>query len=139
MQRRAKALGQSMLFRYEDFGVMTIDSFVNRLVRSFARDLEWDEAFQIELDEDQLIDQAVGRVLSRVGLPGEEALTSMLEGFVRQQVDEERNAMLRSQLVKFGKQVTREHMQPVLRALPPDEWPTERFGQYRRGNQVVFK
>ena len=132
MQRRAKALGQSMLFRYEDFGVMTIDSFVNRLVRSFARDLEWDEAFQIELDEDQLIDQAVGRVLSRVGLPGEEALTSMLEGFVRQQVDEERNAMLRSQLVKFGKQVTREHMQPVLRALPPDEWPTERFGQYRK-------
>ena len=132
MQRRAELLGQSMLFRYEDFGVMTIDSFVNRLVRSFSRDLEWDDAFQIELDEDKLIDQAVGRVLSRVGLPGEEALTSMLEGFVRQQVEEERNTMLRSQLVKFGKQVTREHMQPVLRALPQDEWPTERFGTYRK-------
>jgi ATP-dependent exoDNAse (exonuclease V) beta subunit len=131
MQRRAEQLGQSMLFRYEDFGVMTIDSFVNRLVRSFARDLEWDDAFQIQLDEDELIDQAVGRVLNRVGLPGEEALTSMMEGFVRQQVEEERNTMLRAQLIKFGKQVTREHMQPVLRALPPDEWPTKRFGAYR--------
>ena len=132
MRRRAEQLGQSMLFRYEDFGVMTIDSFVNRLVRSFARDLEWDDAFQIQLDEDELIDQAVGRVLSRVGLAGEEALTSMLEGFVRQQVEDERNTMLRAQLMKFGKQVTREHMQPVLRALPSDEWPTERFGDYRK-------
>lgn len=132
MQRRAEQLGQSMLFRYEDFGVMTIDSFVNRLVRSFARDLEWDDAFQIELDEDHLIEQAVGQVLSRVGMPGEEALTSMMEGFVRQQVEEERNTMLRSQLVKFGKQVTREHMQPVLRSLPKEDWPTSRFDEYRR-------
>ena len=41
-----------MMHRYEDFSVMTIDSFVNRLVRSFSKDLQWEEDFQIELDEE---------------------------------------------------------------------------------------
>ena len=36
LERRARALGEAMMHRYEDFSVMTIDSFVNRLVRSFS-------------------------------------------------------------------------------------------------------
>ena len=132
IQRRARLLSEAMLHRYEDFSVMTIDSFVNRLVRSFSRDLKWDEEFQIELDEESLVEAAVARVLDRVGQPGEEALTHLLEGFVRQQVEEERNAQLKTQLIKFGRQVTKENMQDALRALDPDVWHPERLEQYRK-------
>lgn len=132
IQRRARLLSEAMLHRYEDFSVMTIDSFVNRLVRSFSRDLKWDEEFQIELDEESLVEAAVTRVLDRVGRPGEEALTHLLEGFVRQQVEEERNAQLRTQLIKFGRQVTKENMQDALRALDPEIWHPERLEQYRQ-------
>ena len=90
LERRARALGEAMMHRYEDFSVMTIDSFVNRLVRSFSKDLQWEEDFQIELDEEALLDEAISRLLSRVGRPEEKALTAMLEGFVRQQVEEEK-------------------------------------------------
>ncbi|MDA8771899.1 UvrD-helicase domain-containing protein [Flavobacteriales bacterium] len=132
IQRRARMLSEAMLHRYEDFSVMTIDSFVNRLVRSFSRDLKWDEEFQIELDEDALVEAAVTRVLDRVGRPGEEALTRLLEGFVRQQVEEERNAQLKSQLVKFGKQVTKENMQVALNALDSEIWHPKRLDEYRK-------
>ena len=132
IQRRARVLSEAMLHRYEDFSVMTIDSFVNRLVRSFSRDLKWDEEFQIELDEDALVEAAVTRVLDRVGRPGEEALTRLLEGFVRQQVEEERNAQLKSQLVKFGKQVTKENMQVALNALDSEVWHPKRLDEYRK-------
>ncbi|MBV42522.1 MAG: hypothetical protein CL834_05765 [Crocinitomicaceae bacterium] len=132
IQRRARLLSEAMLHRYEDFSVMTIDSFVNRLVRSFSRDLKWDEEFQIELDEDSLVEAAVTRVMDRVGRPGQEALTSLLEGFVRQQVEEERNAQLKSQLVRFGKQVTKENMQSALNALDPDVWHPQRLDEYRK-------
>ena len=132
IQRRARLLSEAMLHRYEDFSVMTIDSFVNRLVRSFSRDLKWDEEFQIELDEESLVEAAVTRVLDRVGRPGEEALTHLLEGFVRQQVEEERNAQLKTQLIKFGRQVTKENMQDALRALDSEVWHPERLEQYRK-------
>lgn len=131
LERRARALSEAMMHRYEDFSVMTIDSFVNRLVRSFAKDLKWEEDFQIELDESALIEDAVARLLSRVGRPGEEALTGLLEGFVRQQVEEEANANFRAQLVKFGKQVTKENMQQALEALDPEIWTPAALEAYR--------
>jgi ATP-dependent exoDNAse (exonuclease V) beta subunit len=132
LQRRARALSETMMHYYEDFSVMTIDSFVNRLVRSFAKDLKWEEDFQIELDEAALIDEAVSRLLSRIGKPGEEALTAMLEGFVRQQVEEEANVNFRSLLTKFGKQVTKESMQDALNVLDPEVWTPEALESYRK-------
>ncbi|MFZ9056089.1 MAG: UvrD-helicase domain-containing protein, partial [Flavobacteriales bacterium] len=132
LQRRARALSETMMHYYEDFSVMTIDSFVNRLVRSFAKDLKWEEDFQIELDEAALIDEAVSRLLSRIGKPGEEALTAMLEGFVRQQVEEEANVNFRSLLTKFGKQVTKESMQGALNVLDPEVWTPEALESYRK-------
>ena len=132
LERRARALGEAMMHRYEDFSVMTIDSFVNRLVRSFSKDLQWEEDFQIELDEEALLDEAISRLLSRVGRPEEKALTAMLEGFVRQQVEEEKNAIIRHQLQSFSKQVTKENMQAALQALDPTEWTPEALERFRK-------
>ena len=70
LESRARALSESMMHHYQDFSVMTIDKFVSRLVRGFAKDLKWEEDFQLELDETALIDEAVSRLLSRVRRPG---------------------------------------------------------------------
>jgi len=136
LEKRAQALSEAMMHYYEDFSVMTIDSFVNRLVRSFAKDLKWDEDFQIELDEAALIDEAVSRLLARVGQPGEESLTRMLEGFVRQRVEEDSSANFRSALTKFGKQVTKENMQGALEALDPSIWTPDALEKYRERQYV---
>lgn len=139
LEQRARLLGEAMMHRYEDFSVMTIDSFVNRLVRSFSKDLKWEEDFQIELDEEALLEEAIARLLSRVGKPGEEALTRMLEGFVRQQVEEEKNANIRAQLLSFGKQVTKENMQEALRALDPEVWTPDALERFREEQGVKLK
>ena len=132
LESRARALSESMMHHYQDFSVMTIDKFVSRLVRGFAKDLKWEEDFQLELDETALIDEAVSRLLSRVGRPGEESLTSLLEGFVRQQVAEERNANIRTQLTSFGKQVTKESMQKALDALDPEVWNPDALEEFQK-------
>lgn len=139
LERRARALGEAMMHRYEDFSVMTIDSFVNRLVRSFSKDLQWEEDFQIELDEEALLDEAISRLLSRVGRPDEKALTAMLEGFVRQQVEEEKNAVIRHQLQSFSKQVTKENMQAALQALDPAEWTPEALERFRKTQREALR
>ena len=43
LARRARALRATMLHRYGEMAVMTLDSFTNRLVKSFARDLALDQ------------------------------------------------------------------------------------------------
>lgn len=131
LEARAGKVRLQMLHRYEDMAVMTIDSFVNRLVRSFTRELSLDQEFVIELDEDRLISEAVGRLLDRAGRPGEEELTALLEGFARMQAEEERDTRLRVQLEKFGRLVSREHLQEALAAFAPGEWGPARFARVR--------
>jgi len=64
---RARALRATMLHRYGEMAVMTLDSFTNRLVKSFARDLALDQDYRIELDQDRIVDEAVGNLLDRIG------------------------------------------------------------------------
>ena len=114
---RARALRATMLHRYGEMAVMTLDSFTNRLVKSFARDLALDQDYRIELDQDRIVDEAVGNLLDRIGAPGEEALTSLLKGFARLQVEEEKDSRIRHPLTTYGKEVLKEGMRHALEAL----------------------
>ena len=61
--------GPPCFHRYGEMAVMTLDSFTNRLVKSFARDLALDQDYRIELDQDRIVDEAVGNLLDRIGSP----------------------------------------------------------------------
>ena len=117
LAQRARALRATMLHRYGELSVMTLDSFTNRLVKSFARDLALDQDYRIELDQDRLVDEAVGNVLDRIGAPGEEELTELLKGFARLQVEEEKDSRIRHPLTTYGKEVLKESMRNTLEAL----------------------
>ena len=117
LEKRARALRATMLHRYGELSVMTLDSFTNRLVKSFARDLALDQDYRIELDQDRLVDEAVGNVLDRIGGEGEEELTELLKGFARLQVEEEKDSRIRHPLNTYGKEVLKESMRNTLEAL----------------------
>lgn len=103
IQQRAAAIRRTMLHRYEDFSVMTIDSFVSRLVRSFARELALEEDFRVELSLEDLVGGAVGRLLEKVGKEGEEALTHLMESFAKRLLEEEKDVRVKKQLADFGR------------------------------------
>ena len=133
---RARALRATMLHRYGEMAVMTLDSFTNRLVKSFARDLALDQDYRIELDQDRIVDEAVGNLLDRVGTPGEEALTALLKGFARLQVEEEKDSRIRHPLTTYGKEVLKEGMRNALEALgdmTPADFQHLVKGDSRRG------
>jgi ATP-dependent exoDNAse (exonuclease V) beta subunit len=114
---RATVLHKEMLHRYSDIAVMTIDSFVNRLVRSFARDLSIEQDYRIEIDSNRVIEDAVSQLLDKVGTKGNESLTKLLEGFALQKVAEDEESGVRSPLNRLGKAVIQEKMKHVISML----------------------
>ncbi len=125
LRTRARATRATMLHRYTEVAVMTLDSFTNRLVRSFARDLALDQDYRIELDQDRIIESAVDAMLDRIGDPQHKAFTQMLQGFARLQVEEEKDSRIRHPLLNHGKEVLKEGMRDVLEAmrdLTPDDF-----------------
>ena len=63
-----------MLFDYSNFNVSTIDSFFQSILRNFARELDRDFNYDIQLDEDYAVRVAVHNflmALGRQGMPGQ--------------------------------------------------------------------
>jgi ATP-dependent exoDNAse (exonuclease V) beta subunit len=85
-QRAHDVFGQIM-HRYSDFSVMTIDRFTQRLISSFTDELGIPFVFETQLDGD-LLDDAVDRLLSRIGQDGEEVLTDIVEKYYRESAEE---------------------------------------------------
>ncbi len=90
-----------ILHNYADFSVSTIDSFVSRVIRSFAFDLGIPLNFDVELDAESLLRQATDLLISRAGQ--EEKLTRVLLSFIISQTDEEKDLNIENQITGLAK------------------------------------
>lgn len=116
LRKRANLVYEEMMTNYGLLSIMTIDKFVNRLVRSFSREMALDSEFRILLNQDDLIREGVDLLLSRVG-DAHPALTKVIERYALQRVDDEQGWDMRKDLVRFGKLLFNEQFAPMLRAL----------------------
>ena len=87
LARRAKQLYVKMLHNYSDMAVCTIDSFVQRLSRSFAKELELPGQYSVVLDNDDLIDEIIQRLSDEIGK--NDFITTILSNFVEFNLSEE--------------------------------------------------
>ncbi|TLV03052.1 UvrD-helicase domain-containing protein [Dyadobacter luticola] len=87
MSERAHAVFRQILHRYSDFAVMTIDKFTQRLISSFTDELGIPFIFETQLDGD-LLNEAVDRLLARIGQDGEGVLTDIVERYYRENAEE---------------------------------------------------
>ena len=83
--QRAGEILEAIFNDYSAFSVGTIDSFTTRLVRSFSHELHLPVGFDIVVEADQILRQAVDLLLLRAGSDGE--LSEMLLDFVLHNVD----------------------------------------------------
>jgi ATP-dependent helicase/nuclease subunit A len=84
---RAQLVFRQILHRYSDFSVMTIDKFTQRLISSFTDELGIPFVFETQLDGD-LLDEAVDRLLARIGQEGEDVLSDIVERYYREKAED---------------------------------------------------
>ncbi|PJJ60689.1 UvrD-helicase domain-containing protein [Hymenobacter chitinivorans] len=105
LRRRAAATFRLVLYHYADFGVSTIDSFVQRIVQAFTRELGLPATFEVELDGDAVLQSAVALLLDRVNRdPNAALLSRSLADYALSKADEGRSwNNLSDELVQFGR------------------------------------
>jgi len=89
IKERAKKALHFILHNYSSFDVETIDRFNHRLIRTFARDLKLSTNFEVDLDIDLLMSEAVDRVISKVGI--DEKLTSVILDFSIEKLEDDKS------------------------------------------------
>ena len=104
--RRAKQLYVKMLHNYSDVAVCTIDSFVQRLSRSFARELKLPGQYNVVLDDDDLVDEIIQLLSDEIGKNS--FITTVMSHFVEHNLSEETDWNVKKVLANFIKKLLSE-------------------------------
>lgn len=101
LQKRAKRLHKDILHNYAFFDVSTIDKFTHRLIRTFAKDLKLPQNFEVVLDTNLLLEEAVANLIQKAGT--DEKLTQFLIDFALEKIDADKSWDMTTDLIKVGK------------------------------------
>ena len=119
VRRRAAATFRLVLYHYADFAVSTIDSFVQRIVTAFTRELGLPATFEVELDTDSVLQSAVAALLDKVNRdPNSKLLSLTLAEYALGQAEEGKSwSRLPEELAGFGKVLFNETVQEAVAQL----------------------
>ena len=101
IQKRSAIILDAILQNYSAFSITTIDSFTHKIIKSFAFDLGLNVNFEVELDSDTLLNQAVDILISKIGL--ENDITKTLIDFSIEKAKEDKSWDISNDLNDFAK------------------------------------
>lgn len=119
VRRRCDVLQSAILHDYSNFAVSTIDSFVYRLVRTFAYELHLPLNFNVLIDDQEMLQSCVDELMTMVGSrtvsaeeptkdKNTEELTRMLCAYVESRMDDGKSFHIENSLLKLAKEVLKE-------------------------------
>ena len=125
--RAGKTL-KHMLHHYSDVSISTIDRFSHRLIRTFAHDLDISINFEVELDQDVILQAILDELMQKVG--ADKLLTDALVDLIESSVDDEKGWNLDKQIKDFSKVLFTEECRFHLEHLRGIE--IQEFGRIRK-------
>lgn len=118
-QRAAKTLSH-ILQHYGHFSITTIDSFTHQIVRTFSRDLGLSSTFELVLETEQFLEQAVDFLIEKTGENKQQ--TKTLTDFVIQKAKDNRSWDISYDLNNIASLVYNENHYQELSQLTDKTW-----------------
>src|SRR5690554_5947683 len=107
-QRAGQAL-KNILHDYNRFSVSTIDSFTQRIIKAFHREMGIAPNFGLELDNELILQEAVDRLLMKVDTDMQ--LRKWLIEFSREKIIENKSQKIESDIYSLGLELFKEKFQ----------------------------
>lgn len=107
LRRRASDVFKTILHRYADFSVTTIDSFTQRIVTAFTDELGLPYSFEVEMDTDEVLELAIDNLIEKAGADQMDEITVILSEYYTNTVIEGKSwYQLPEVLKEFGRNLT---------------------------------
>jgi len=109
IRERARRILDNILHNYSRFHVVTIDSFFQGVIRSFARELDLTAGYNVELDIDKVLSAAIDNLFNQLG--DREELLRWMVGYTRSRISEGKGWKLKDSIKGLGKELFKEAFQ----------------------------
>lgn len=99
LRNRASRLQYLILHHYDEFSVSTIDSFVHRIIRTFANDVKLPQNFEVVIDSEEIVPDIVNELFQKVGF--DKGITDIMVQFVMSMTYDEKSYNLGRPVKEF--------------------------------------
>jgi len=108
IRTNARQALQNILHSYSEFSISTIDSFFQKILRNFTKELKLPMRYELEMDTEFALDEIVVQLMQEVGHDKE--LTKWLEDFTFAQIDEDKGWDITQTITQLGKEIFKEEV-----------------------------
>ena len=107
IQEKAKSIIKNLIHNYAAFDISTIDKFTHKVIRAFAHDLNLPITFEVSLDTESLLTEAVDAIIAEAG--NNEELTNLLVDFTMEKTDDDKSWDVSREIMETGRLILNEN------------------------------
>ncbi|TDO98451.1 UvrD-helicase domain-containing protein [Flavobacterium sp. 245] len=104
---KSQSIIKHLIHNYAAFDISTIDKFTHKVIRAFAHDLNLPMTFEVTLDTENLLIEAVDAIIAQAGQ--DETLTNLLIDFTMEKTDDDKSWDVSREILETGRLVLNEN------------------------------
>jgi ATP-dependent exoDNAse (exonuclease V) beta subunit len=128
IRKNAKLVLKNILHDYNRFSISTIDSFTQRTIKAFNRELGISPNYRLELSSEMILAEATDRLLAKIDK--DKKLLSWLKDFSKEKIEESYSQRIEDDIKSLGKELFKENFQLF--------FPDDSESVYSRENLISF-
>jgi len=107
IKTKSQNIIKHLIHNYAAFDISTIDKFTHKVIRAFAHDLNLPMTFEVTLDTENLLTEAVDAIIAQAGQ--DETLTKLLIDFTMEKTDDDKSWDISREILETGRLVLNEN------------------------------
>jgi ATP-dependent exoDNAse (exonuclease V) beta subunit len=107
IKTKSQQIIKHIIHNYAAFDISTIDKFTHKVIRAFAHDLGLPMTFEVTLDTENLLIEAVDAIIAKAG--DDDILTKLLVDFTIEKTDDDKSWDISREILETGKLVLNEN------------------------------
>ncbi|WP_294959343.1 UvrD-helicase domain-containing protein [uncultured Flavobacterium sp.] len=107
IKTKSQQIIKHLIHNYAAFDISTIDKFTHKVIRAFAHDLNLPMTFEVTLDTENLLVEAVDAIIAQAG--EDETLTKLLIDFTMEKTDDDKSWDVSREILDTGRLVLNEN------------------------------
>lgn len=104
---KSKSIIKNIIHNYASFDISTIDRFTHKVIRAFAHDLNLSVSFDVSLETESLLQEAVDAIIAKAG--ENDVLTGLLVDFSVDKTDNDKSWDVTYELFEIGRLLINEN------------------------------
>ena len=117
VRKRAKEVRAKILHDYSRFAVLTIDTFFQRILRAFIKELGIDLDYNVEIETESILSKSADALIEQITV--DEELKRWMIAFVQERIDEGRRWDIRDGVLSLGGEIFKEKNKETLGRIRP--------------------